>query len=495
MTLKQWLASAFLALLVCAHGVPEAGAQPYSRVQELVSLHPYSISVDGTTAVIGTSGVSAAGEVYVYVKSGATWTQQQRLTAPTPTTSQKFGYSVAVHGDTMAVGTFPPTGTAIERVYVYVRSGTTWTEQGTITLNRNSGERFGSQVSVHGDTIGLIAPFEGAGAAYLYARSGTTWTQQERIPGASWSIDVQATTACVGNVGGASVYNRLGSTWTFRQSLTAPGAAGTAVQSCALDGDSLAFGAPGTVGTTFVFLRTGSPGAESWSLQQQLQPAASPAYGRLGTSIALAGDYAAIGATPNVNGTGDYTYIFRRTGSTWSEVQRIGFSIGRTGHGLAVALIATDLFTSAVNGAVDIYERAGGGAPGAPTNVQATASGNNLSLTWGAPATGDAPTGYTLIARTAPGTTPVVTLPLGATNSFAVAAPNGTFILSLTATNATGTGPAGSSRVSCRLRAIPSAPTRRGAYFFGSILPIFSTACLSRAASLARKLLNSGASR
>ena len=81
------------------------------------------------------------------------------------------------------------------------------------------------------------------------------------------------------------------------------------------------------------------------------------------------------------------------------------------------------------------------GVPGAPTAVTAATAGNQLTMSWGLPATGAAPTGYTLIARLAAGAPPVVTLPLGTTRSFGVAAPNGTFILSLTATNASGTGP------------------------------------------------------
>ncbi len=79
--------------------------------------------------------------------------------------------------------------------------------------------------------------------------------------------------------------------------------------------------------------------------------------------------------------------------------------------------------------------------PGAPTNVQATASGNNLTLTWAPPTSGAVPTSYTLLARVSAGAAPVAVIPLGAVTSFAAVAPNGTFLLSLTATNAAGTGP------------------------------------------------------
>lgn len=80
-------------------------------------------------------------------------------------------------------------------------------------------------------------------------------------------------------------------------------------------------------------------------------------------------------------------------------------------------------------------------APGAPTNVQALATGNNLNLTWGAPATGDAPTSYTVLGRVSPTGAPVVAIPVGAATSFSTGAPNGSFLLSVVASNDAGAGP------------------------------------------------------
>ena len=53
---------------------------------------------------------------------------------------------------------------------------------------------------------------------------------------------------------------------------------------------------------------------------------------------------------------------------------------------------------------VPLIARAQPGLPGAPSNFQATVSGNTLSLTWGAPTTGGAPTNYQIVARTTTGT-------------------------------------------------------------------------------------------
>ena len=121
------------------------------------------------------------------------------------------------------------------------------------------------------------------------------------------------------------------------------------------------------------------------------------------------------------------------------------------------------------------------GAPSAPTNVQATASGNTLNLTWGAPATGAPATGYTLLARTASGAPPVVALPLGAINSFAASAPNGTFLLSLTASNASGTGPESAVAAVTFPAALvpPASPTGFGVSVSGSTATFSWTAPLS----------------
>jgi len=119
-----------------------------------------------------------------------------------------FGWSVAVSGDTVVVGTpfedsnatgvdgdqsdtsAPNSGAA----YVFVRNGTTWTQQAYLKAS-NTEHWFGVSVSVSGDTIVVGAPYEnssatgvdgdqsdlsapGAGAAYVFVRNGTTWSQQ-----------------------------------------------------------------------------------------------------------------------------------------------------------------------------------------------------------------------------------------------------------------------------------------------------------------------------
>ena len=53
-----------------------------------------SVSVSGDTAVIGAAGkTNFTGAAYVFVRSGTSWTQQQELTASDGTANDLFGIS------------------------------------------------------------------------------------------------------------------------------------------------------------------------------------------------------------------------------------------------------------------------------------------------------------------------------------------------------------------------------------------------------------------
>jgi len=69
----------------------------------------YSVALSGDTALIGAQGDddmgSSSGSAYVFTRSGSTWTQQAKLTAADGAANDAFGYSVALSGDTALVGT------------------------------------------------------------------------------------------------------------------------------------------------------------------------------------------------------------------------------------------------------------------------------------------------------------------------------------------------------------------------------------------------------
>ena len=146
-----------------------------------------SISSDGTYAIVGAyeedggagDPISNAGAVYVYVRSDSTWSQQAILRASDAQASDKFGQSVSISGD----GSYAIVGARGENsnagaVYVFTRSGSTWTQQAKLTASdAEANDQFGWSVSINPDAtyaavgarwFGRAGAAEKAGAAYIY---------------------------------------------------------------------------------------------------------------------------------------------------------------------------------------------------------------------------------------------------------------------------------------------------------------------------------------
>src|SRR6185295_13133566 len=93
-----------------------------------------------------------AGAAYVFVRSGASWTQQARLTAADAEGGNAFGAAVALVDDTALIGSpfDSPVGAASGSTYVFARSGATWTQQTKLTAAD------GTSVDFFGTSVGLV---------------------------------------------------------------------------------------------------------------------------------------------------------------------------------------------------------------------------------------------------------------------------------------------------------------------------------------------------
>ncbi len=248
-----------------------------------------SAALSGDTALVGNyeevpGDDTSAGEVFVFVRSGATWTKQATLGSGA--VGDYFGWSLAVSSDTALIGA---PDTAKGTAYVFVRSGTTWTQQGgALTASDGaSGDGFGESVSVSGDTalIGAYYKNAGQGAAYVFVRSGTTWTQQ----------------------GG---------------DLVASDGVGYFGISVSVSGDTALVGANGSgviQGAAYVFVRSGT----TWTQQGgDLVASDGAAADDFGGSVAVSGNTALLGAsakTVSGNTQQGAAYAFVRSGTTWSQ--------------------------------------------------------------------------------------------------------------------------------------------------------------------------------
>lgn len=183
-----------------------------------------SVAISGNTIVVGAviesggaTGVNGdgtsntaleSGAAYVFVRSGANWSQQAYLKASNAQAGDYFGFSVDIDGDTIVVGadgedsSIPginpvhnDSSQDVGAAYVFVRSGTTWTEQAYLKAsNAESADLFGNAVAVEGDVVAVGTFAEdsggnaftanpddnsapGAGAVYVFTRRGMTWSE------------------------------------------------------------------------------------------------------------------------------------------------------------------------------------------------------------------------------------------------------------------------------------------------------------------------------
>ena len=109
------------------------------------------------------------------------WNQQAKINASDKTTGDNFGNSVAINGDYAIVGAKGEGGDSEGAAYIFIRSGTSWSEQAKlIASDKERNDDFGTSVAISGDyaIIGDWAKGDFVGAAYIFVRSGTSWSQQ-----------------------------------------------------------------------------------------------------------------------------------------------------------------------------------------------------------------------------------------------------------------------------------------------------------------------------
>ncbi len=153
----------------------------------------YPVSISGDYALIGSyrdddNGYNS-GSAYIFHRSGTTWTQQAKLTASDGSAEDYFGISVSISGDYAVIGAYWDDDNGIESgsAYIFLRNGTTWTQQAKVTASDGATEDgFGRSVSISGDYAAIGAYWDddngdNSGSAYLFQRNGTIWTEHSKI--------------------------------------------------------------------------------------------------------------------------------------------------------------------------------------------------------------------------------------------------------------------------------------------------------------------------
>ena len=248
----------------------------------------YSVAIDGDTVIVGATGQDSptnSGSAYIFTRSGSTWTQQAKIRSSDIQSNDLFGHSVAIDNNTVAVSAYAEDtgGDAAGAAYIFTRSGSTWTQQTKIqSSDVQAADQFGWSIAISGDTVAVGAHTEdtgasNAGSVYVFTRSGSTWTQQAKIQASDkaandlfgYSVAIDKESLAVGaayedtggsNAGAAYIFTRSGSTWIQQKKIEASdGVAGDNFGwSIAIKGNDVAVGAAqegsGNLGAAYIFV-------------------------------------------------------------------------------------------------------------------------------------------------------------------------------------------------------------------------------------------------
>ncbi|NEQ70136.1 MAG: hypothetical protein F6K21_32525 [Symploca sp. SIO2D2] len=203
-----------------------------------------SVAISGDTLVVGSyknfEERQEVGAAYIFQRNGGIWQYKSLLQHPEPQEYNRFGFSVAISGDTIFVGTNKNEGS----VCVFQLDGEQWQFKQELELsNFPKLPFFGSSLAIDGDKaiVGAPGTSEG-GAVYMFQLEGETWQckqpiQAKRInDGGSrfgGSVDISGDTVILGAeylekfpsgnyyVGKAYIYKLEGGTWKEKQKLQA----------------------------------------------------------------------------------------------------------------------------------------------------------------------------------------------------------------------------------------------------------------------------------
>jgi hypothetical protein len=197
-----------------------------------------AVSSDGSTiAVGGPFDAGQIGAVWIFTGSGGVWTQQgSKLTDATSIGSrQGTGLALSADGNTVAWGG-PLDSTSAGATWVYTRSNGSWSlQQKLVGTGAVDPAQQGSSAALSADGNTLLAggyqDNAQAGASWVFTRSGTTWTQQgsklvgtgainPTQQGVSVGLSADGNTAIIGgnfdnsNAGAFWIFTRSGGVWT-----------------------------------------------------------------------------------------------------------------------------------------------------------------------------------------------------------------------------------------------------------------------------------------
>lgn len=297
-----------------------------------------SVAMSGDTMVVGAHQFNfleeKTGLAYIYIRSGNTWSIEQKITAYDNALGDLFGYSVAISGNTVFIGAPDDDNGS---VYVFKRSGTVWSQTQKLTASDGEySDGFGTAISVSGSTLIIGAPYagNGSGAVYRFSSFLGNWIQSQKFfPGEGgrfgYAVAIDGNTFVAsapwdkpdGNnnsMGTVSIFAK-DPTWTRKQVIANPEHELMFARSVAISEETIAFGDAESHGV-WVYLKSGG----SWILQQNITDLDCNGFFPL--RVALYGNRLVVGSAGNGGCEKGSAYVFVRSNGIWSLVQKLTHS-------------------------------------------------------------------------------------------------------------------------------------------------------------------------
>jgi len=357
----------------------------------------YSVAISGDTIVVGAHWEDSAatgiggnggdntlgdsGAAYVFVRKNGQWRQQAYLKASHTGWNDRFGWSVAIDGDTLVVGAHyensgkpfsaaDPSDDTVNNAgaaYVFERSDGAWKQSGYLKADSaDEADQFGFSVAISGDTIAVGMQGEdsdargvdgdpinndtpGSGAVYVFRREGAQWVHDAYLKASNtgWGNNFGNSVALDGQTLVVGSRQEYGS-------------------ASGVNGDESNRSLPGA-GAAYVFIRAEG----SWRQQAYLK-ASNPGWANHFGVVAISGDTALVGADGESSGSsgvdGDQAddsvqnagaaYAFVREGETWRQLAYLKAAAPRVNNflGWSVAMHGNLLVAGAQRaGRVHVY--------------------------------------------------------------------------------------------------------------------------------------------
>lgn len=337
-----------------------------------------------------------SGSVYVYTLTAPnTWTQETKLTASDGAANDHFGSSLwnlyAASKLTLVVGApdADPTGTDSGAAYTFTRNNgaATWAQQTKLTpLDGSAGDQFGADVDGTIDYYAVIgAPGDddkgadsGSGYIFNYTSASNSWAQGKKLTGSTsaagdhfgssvsitpdFAIAGAALDAAEGTQSGSVYAYRFSDNWVQKARIIANNTfvndrfgssfavdGNYAVVGAAYDADGGGSGLLGAMGAGAAYIYVRS--GNTWTQQARLSTGDGGSTGQFGTAVAISGD------TVLVNSLGaSAVYVYVRNGTRW--VQQAKLTSGNSNFGRTLALDG-DLAVISGDGNRYFYQRTG----------------------------------------------------------------------------------------------------------------------------------------